>query len=176
MKKIIFSLLCCTTATISAFAQFDNSGGSTTTTTTTTTVTDDMGGVNMNVNLGGMGGIDVNVNGTGAGGNTQQTTTVRQTTTTRNSNASYGGGYPSAPPPPPPPAYNGYTGRIGCTMPMTDSEFGPAIGSISRGSFESTKLSTAKQVLSNRCVTAQQVRAIMKTFDFEATLQSQMFS
>ncbi len=171
MKKFILSILCLS-ATVTAFAQFDEV--QTTTTTTTTTTTDDFGGVNMNVNMGGMGGVNVNVNPGTMGGatTTQQTTTVRQTTTTSSSGGYGGGGYTSAPPPPPPPArpmYNGYTGRVGCPMPMNDGEFSPVLGSVSQASFESTKLSTAKQIVGSRCVTAQQVRAILKTFEFEST-------
>ncbi|MEY4926295.1 MAG: hypothetical protein RI894_731 [Bacteroidota bacterium] len=167
MKKILFSVVCLS-ASLSVFAQFDEVQTSTTTTssTTTTTTTDDFGGgVNMNVNMGGMGGINVNVNP--IDGTAQQTTTVR-TTTTRTGTSGTSGTY-SPPPPPARPAYNGYTGRVGCPMPMTEGEFGSALGSVSQASFESTKLSTAKQVLSNRCVTAQQVRGIMKSFEFEST-------
>ncbi len=171
MKKILLSFLCLS-ATLSAFAQFDDVQ-TTTTTTTTTTTSDDFGGVNMNVNMGGMGGINVNVNPVDGGGAVQQTTTVRTTTTRTGTSGTYNGTYsnPAPPPPPPParPAYNGYTGRVGCPMPMTEGEFGSALGSISQASFENTKLSTAKQIVNNRCVTAQQVRGIMKTFDFEAT-------
>lgn len=174
MKKIILSFLCLS-ASLHAFAQFDDV--QTTTTTTTTTTTDDFGGVNMNVNMGGMGGVNVNVTPGTMGGTTttQQTTTVRQTTTT--SSSGYSGGYSTPPSPPaynpPPPArptnnnYGGYSGRVGCPNPMNDGEFSSVLGSISRNDFENTKLSMAKQIIGSRCVTSAQVRSVMQVFEFE---------
>lgn len=169
MKKIILSLFCLS-ATVQAFAQYDDVQHTTTTTTTTTTNDDMGGGINMNVNMGGFGtGINVNVNDNMGGAQVQQTTTVRQTTTTT-SNGGYNNPPPAYNPPPPPPArpnYGGYSGRIGCPNPMNDGEFGNVINSISRNDFENTKLSMAKQIIGSRCVTASQVRSVMQAFEFE---------
>ncbi len=64
------------------------------------------------------------------------------------------------PPPPPPPA-----GPVA----MDPRSFADAKRSISGSSFESTKLSTAKTVLSNNFVTTDQVIEICKLFSFDDT-------
>lgn len=62
----------------------------------------------------------------------------------------------------------GYTGRVGCSVPMTSSEFSMALNSINSSSFENTKLQVALQIASNRCFTTEQVSAVMRVFSFES--------
>jgi hypothetical protein len=63
----------------------------------------------------------------------------------------------------------GYNGPVGCPMPMSQMDFMNARNSISNVSFESTKLQIARQVLTNNCMTAQQVSDIMRLFSFESS-------
>ena len=121
------------------------------------------GGVNMNINVadpmrGGNGvNMSLNVNDATLNTSVSQQTTTRTTTTT--STATSDGGY-SAPPPP---------ARSGCAYPMDPSSFNSAISTIKSASFEETKLSTAKSVLSSNCISTDQVVAICKQFSFEQT-------
>lgn len=61
----------------------------------------------------------------------------------------------------------GYTGPIGCSMPMSDAEFSDASRSVETKDFEDSKLTVAKQIGRDRCFTADQVKAIMAVFSFE---------
>ena len=66
-------------------------------------------------------------------------------------------------------AVPGYNGPYGCNHPMTSQMFAEVKTSISSKSFENSKLTIAKQVISNNCLTSAQVKEILKLFDFEAT-------
>ncbi|NVN94163.1 MAG: DUF4476 domain-containing protein [Bacteroidetes bacterium] len=66
-------------------------------------------------------------------------------------------------------AVQGYNGPYGCNHPMTSQMFADVKTSISSKSFENSKLTIAKQVISNNCLTSAQVKEILKLFDFEAT-------
>jgi len=71
-----------------------------------------------------------------------------------------------APPVYVPPVYvPGYTGPIGCPAPISDMEFSPLRNSIQKGSFESTRLTLAKNALQGRCFTTSQIRSIMGLFE-----------
>lgn len=52
---------------------------------------------------------------------------------------------------------------------MSSSNFSAAKSTISKQSFDETKLSTAKQVISSNCLTAAQIKEIMLLFSFEET-------
>lgn len=54
-------------------------------------------------------------------------------------------------------------------MPMDFSAFEAAKTTIMKASFDDTKLSIAKQIASANCLTAAQIRDIMKLFSFEST-------
>lgn len=56
-----------------------------------------------------------------------------------------------------------------CTYAMSDDDYNDAINSITSKSFEDTKLTTAKQICKNSCMTAGQIRDINKLFSFEET-------
>jgi len=132
------------------------------TTTTTTTTNGNPDDVNINMNVGGIGaGININTNGMGGA-----TTTTHQTTTV--THTSTGGNYP--PPSETRVVYvEGYNGPIGCPRPMNQEEFAEAKQSISSKTFEDSKLKIAKQIVGANCITAAQVRSVMKLFTFEAS-------
>jgi hypothetical protein len=123
------------------------------TTTTTTTGGTPAGGVSMGVNVNDAGGtFSMNVSGFEGSGSTvtsQQTTTVTTTTTS------------TAPPPPAP------TGSVGCQVPMGSGDFGSMKSSISSKSFEDSKVTIAKQILNDNCLSAAQVRELMNLFTYE---------
>lgn len=79
-----------------------------------------------------------------------------------------GGNWNNNPPPPPEVFVTGYTGRIGCPVPMTDGEFNQFFQTLKNQSFDNTRLQIAKQAISNKCATAGQIRALTALFDFEA--------
>jgi len=56
-----------------------------------------------------------------------------------------------------------------CTYAMSIDDFNDAKSSITSKSFEDTKLTTAKQICKNSCMTADQIRDINKLFSFEET-------
>ena len=147
-------------------------------TTTTTTTTTTSGGaanpdnvnINMGVNVDGMGGsINFNVSGMDAGMTQSSSTTVTHSQTTTSSTVVNQG----APVPPPPPAnvvyLPGYTGPVGCPVPMSNTEFSDLSQTISSKSFEESKMTIAKQVLRDRCMFVTQVKQIMMQFSFEQT-------
>jgi hypothetical protein len=132
-------------------------------TTTTTTGSPDNVSINLGVNVDGQGG-GMNMNVSGMNGHmesssTTTTTTVHSTTTTYEE---------PAPSQPATVVYvDGYNGKIGCPVPMARSEFESFKGSLSSKSFEDSKMTMAKQVLNNNCLTSSQVREVMGLFTFE---------
>lgn len=143
--------------------------------TTTITVVEESGGtgttqgVNMNMGVNGVG-INMSVgiiDGTGTG----TTTTTRTTTTTQTTMSTTGVAEPAPAPVKVPPAevyrMPGYSGPIGCAMPMSSTEMADIKKSIESKGFEETKLTLAKQVGRDRCFTADQVKTIMGVFNFE---------
>ena len=61
----------------------------------------------------------------------------------------------------------GYSGPIGCPWPMNDADYAAAQNTIKSKSFESDKLTIAKQVLGSNCMTCDQIKWIMQSFSFE---------
>jgi hypothetical protein len=143
---------------------------SSTTTTTTTTINEgnvysnNNTGANVNVNVGGIGiGMDVNINDPYMNGSSTSTTYSTTTTTTTTGGMTTTGNTTTT-------DYfmSGYNGPEGCNgWPMKDVDFASAKTSISSKSFEDSKLTTAKQVANSNCLTADQVKQIMKLFSFE---------
>ncbi|MCX6291485.1 MAG: DUF4476 domain-containing protein [Bacteroidetes bacterium] len=139
--------------------------------TSTTTNGASPNGVNMNVGINmneNGGGINMNVSGMDGTSNSSTTTTTHTTTVTSSSTTT------NAPPPPPPAPVrvvyvDGYNGSVGCPIPMSSSEFQSFKSSVQSKSFEDSKLTIAKQVLNNNCLTSAQVREVMKVFTFEET-------
>ena len=136
-------------------------------------------GENVNISMG-VNGVGFNMNvrvddgATGTGTTTTTRTTTRTTTTTTT-----GGTITATPPVPaatPAPVREpevfrmpGYTGPVGCGMPMSQTEFNDARKSIESKSFEDSKMTTAKQVGRDRCFTTDQVKGIMSLCSFEDT-------
>jgi len=145
---------------------------STTTIQQTTTTTTDGGGpnnYNMNINMDPNGGsINMNVpSGDGTMGTTSSTTT---TTTTRSTTIVTNDPPPPLPAPAPQVVYvRGYNGVIGCPVPMSREDFESFRNTVSSKSFEDSKLTIAKQVLNNNCLTSSQVKETMGLFSFETT-------
>ena len=132
-----------------------------TVTQTTVTTTNTTGNPNSNVSVGVNGaGVNMNISvqDPNAAGNTvTQTTTTSYSTTTTTDN----GGYSNAP-------QTQYTSK-GCQYPMDWGSFKSAKETIAKASFEDTKLSTAKSILSSNCFNTEQVIQICKLFSFEAS-------
>jgi hypothetical protein len=136
-------------------------------------------GENININMGVNGmGINMTVKvdeGVGTTPTTARTTTRTTTTTTTTSTAATTARpqpTPVTPAPAPvkePEVYRmpGYSGPIGCGMPMSSTEFADARKSIESKSFEETKMTMAKQIGRDRCFTVDQVKSVMGTFSFE---------
>lgn len=142
---------------------------------TTTTVVEQRGAagesVNFNMGINGVGinmTMDVN-DGMDAPMTTHTTTTT--TTTTRTTTSSPAVMPSTVKPVAEPEVYRmpGYTGPIGCSWPMSATEFAEAKKSIESKSFEETRMTTAKQVGRDRCFTTEQVKGLMGTFNFEDT-------
>ena len=148
-------------------APVDGSVTQTTSTTTTTSGSPDGVNINMNVGMGGMGGgVNINTSGMDIGSTTTTTTTRTTTTSTTSTN----GDVYEQPAPQERVVYvPGYNGPIGCPMPMNPTDFAGAKASISSKSFEETKLQSAKQIVGANCCTANQVKEIMRLFNFEAS-------
>ena len=147
---------------------------STTTTTTTNGNNSDPGNVNMNmgVNVDGMGGsISINVSGMDEGMGNSSSTTQSQTTTTTTTTTTVSGAHTPAPVPPPTQVIYlpGYSGKVGCPVPMSNEDFSDLNATISSKTFEETKFTIAKQVLNDRCLFVSQVKQIIMQFTFEQT-------
>jgi hypothetical protein len=119
--------------------------GGTTVSQTTTTTTTGTGTVGANMSVNGMT-VNVSVN------DPAMNSTVTHTTTT----TSYSDGYTSNAP-----ANDCYA--------MKKSNFESAKATISNESFDETRLSTAKSIISGNCLTSEQVLEICKLFSFEGS-------
>jgi len=64
---------------------------------------------------------------------------------------------------------HGYHGKIGCPVPMLPQDFQSAKQTIASKSFEDSKLAIAKQIVNSNCLTSEQVRDLLRLFDFEDT-------
>lgn len=95
----------------------------------------------------------------GISGGASVTTTTTQTTTSTGGHEQYEGDGND---------HMDYTGPRGCPRPMEPHSFGQALESISSKSFESSKLTIAKQIVGSNCLLCRQVREIMKLFTFES--------
>lgn len=68
------------------------------------------------------------------------------------------------------PLVPGYNGPIGCgDYLMSDQPFRAAVQSINSKSFEDDKMTVAKQISRNQCLTTAQVKEVMSLFTFEAS-------
>lgn len=138
---------------------------STSTTVTQTTVTQstnanpanisvNAGGVNMNVSIsdpnGKSGGVNMNVNLPTGSNMSSGSNSTTQTTTTTTTN--YGNND------------NTQSSSSGCQYPMDYNSFKSAKETISQTSFDDTKLSSAKSVIAENCLSSDQVVEICNLF------------
>ena len=142
------------------------------TTTVTTTTTTSGGaapasgvGINMGIQVNEeTGSVNMNMSGFEHG---TTTTSSSMTTTTSTTVTSSGAPVPTNTPPP---VYlPGYTGPVGCPMPMTPGEFQNVKSSIASKTFEDSKNTIARQVIGSNCLLTSQVKEIMMLFTFEDT-------
>lgn len=126
------------------------------TTTTTTTTTGNNGVVNANVGVGGVG-MNVTVyDGTG----TINGSTTTTTTTTYSSTSTTGGTT----------TFNDNTNvNNNCIYGMSSTDLNAAKSSLSNASFDDTKKSTFKQIVSSKCIITSQVKELLGEFSFEDT-------
>lgn len=141
--------------TVVVYGTVPHTGTVQTTTSTTTTTHGDQVSVGMNVG-GVKAGVNISVND-GAHGMTH-TQTVHSTTTTTTTGAPVQVIY-----------VPGYTGAIGCPIPMEQSAFNAARASVANASFESTKSEMAKSIIAKNCLTSAQAAQLVSVFDFEST-------
>lgn len=140
------------------------------------------GGENVNISMG-VNGVGFNMNvkvddggmnmNTGTTGTTSTSRTTTRTTTTTTTTATPVP-VPTTPAPTPvkePEVYRmpGYSGPIGCGMPMSSTEFNDAKKSVESKSFEDTRMTMAKQIARDRCFSADQVKNMLGAFSFEDT-------
>ena len=135
--------------------QVQQGGGRQTTTTTTTTTTSNNNNIGASLNVPGMNvnisisDPDIKVQGS--------TTTTHQTTTT------HSGGQQQQQQQQQQPQYTG-----NCKgWPMSAADFSAAKKTINESSFDDTKLSTAKTIVSSNCLTCDQIVQICNLFSFE---------
>lgn len=132
-------------------------GGTTVTQTTVTTTNASMPGSNVSVGInGGDMGVNMNINIQDPNMNNTVSHSTTTTTTTYSSNSSYSNAPQQQAP-------------AGCQYPMDWSSFNAAKETVAKASFEETKLSTAKTILSSNCFNTDQVMQICKLFGFEAS-------
>lgn len=118
-------------------------------------------GANVSMHASGM-----NTNPNELGNTTNSTTTTTRTVTTTTTSP----GEPQLTPSAPMVVYvSGYTGKIGCPIPLNPNEFSEIKESIQSKDFENTRLTIAKQIIQNNCLTSSQVKEILGIFDFENT-------
>ena len=148
-----------TTTTTTSSSTTTTSGGMNT--STTTTGNSGNTGMNVNVNTTGTGtngGVNMNVTTTGTGMNTNVNTTGDQlpdhhgTDPLPDNSGNVNTNYSSSSP---------------CTFPMSDYDFNSAKESVKNQSFADKKMTVAKQVIDNNCLSTAQVKEMMQLMDFE---------
>ena len=137
--------------------------------TTTTQTTGTSENVNVNLGINGMG-VNMTMGFTEPGMGSSTTTTTTTTTHTTTTVTDGGMDEPTAAPVDEP-VYRmpGYSGPIGCPMPMSDGEFSEAKASIESKGFEESKMTLARQIGDSHCFSSAQVMGIMGLLGFEET-------
>jgi hypothetical protein len=112
--------------------------------------------INVNVNAGGVN-VNVNVN------DPYYNRTTTTTSYTHTSSSSSSGNVNTN--------TNNNTASSGCgnAYAMSNSNFAAAKQTITKQSFDDTKLTTAKQVIKSNCLSSAQIKELMLLFSFEAT-------
>lgn len=68
----------------------------------------------------------------------------------------------------PPNPLPGYNGRIGCDGGLVNNDINDITQSLKKQTFESTRVTLAKQIIRSRCLLVSQVIAILNEFTFES--------
>ncbi len=148
-------------AGVSTSVAVSSGGGSTNMSTTTGGTSVQASSTSTSSSFGMSGSTNMSVNVSGIGVNTpaglptyQEVQTVNQTIQASR-----------------PPHYvmPGYTGPIGCPWPIDQGQFSGMKQSIASKTWDETKLSQAKTMISTNCLTADQVRDLVKLMGWEQT-------
>ena len=137
------------TLSILLFVLTLSSSAQTIMTQTTTTNTPANNGVNINMNMGEGTSIKMNM------GNTQQQTTT-QTTIITNRAPQTAVVY-----------VTGYSGKVGCTPPVSEQRFNQMINSVKNQSFSDDKQRVTKQIVKSNCMTVDQLVDLLNEFSFD---------
>ena len=137
------------TLSILLFVLTLSSSAQTIMTQTTTTNTPANNGVNINMNMGEGTSINMNM------GNTQQQTTT-QTTIITNRAPQTAVVY-----------VTGYSGKVGCTPPVSEQRFNQMINSVKNQSFSDDKQRVTKQIVKSNCMTVDQLVDLLNEFSFD---------
>lgn len=117
---------------------------------------------NVNVNMGGMGvNMNVNINDPTLNSTTTSTSYTTTTTTTTSNSNNYSNNTS---------VQNNSNTSTSCdaSYAMSSSSFSAAKQTITKQSFEDTKLTTVKQILKSNCLSSAQIKEVMLLFSFEA--------
>lgn len=115
---------------------------------------------NVSVNMGGIG-VNMNVNVNDPTYNSSTTSTSYTTTTTTSNSNNYNNNTT---------VQNNSNTSTSCdaAYAMSNSSFSSAKQTITKQSFEDTKLTTVKQILKSNCLSSAQIKEMMLLFNFEA--------
>ena len=61
----------------------------------------------------------------------------------------------------------GYTGKIGCTPPVSSERIKDMSNTIENQSFSDDKIRVSKQIIRTNCITVEQLIVLLENFDFE---------
>ncbi|HBH05401.1 MAG TPA: hypothetical protein DDX92_02215 [Flavobacteriales bacterium] len=61
-----------------------------------------------------------------------------------------------------------YTGRLGCPYPMNEEKFHEAVDVIRKDEIQNSKMSLAKKVISDNCLSTKQLRVLLSALDYES--------
>ncbi len=120
---------------------------------------------NVSVNMGGLGiNMNVNINDPSLNNSTSTSTSYTKTTTTTTTNSNLNPNTAST-------STQNAPNTTSCDAAnaMSSSSFSAAKQTITKQSFDDTKLSTAKQIIKTNCLSSQQIKEIMLLFSFEET-------
>lgn len=70
----------------------------------------------------------------------------------------------------PPPIFDdpSYTGRLGCPYPINEAKFNEALEIIQKDEIQSSKMSLAKKVITDNCLSTRQLRDLLSSLDYES--------
>lgn len=110
------------------------------------------------------GGVSVNVSGIGVNPNPMGLPTAHDVSVGM---AVYGATQPVQAPAPTHYVMPGYNGPIGCPWPMDAGQFATARQTVAANTWDETRLTVSKQIISSNCLTCAQVRELMMVMGWE---------